>query len=245
MYPHKLSPYQHGFRSNRSTDTALSQFVNEVEVSLENKLYHVAVLLDIKGAFDHLDPNLALRKLDEWGADPGITKTLQYYYTHRSITTAAPGGDITVYPTIGSGQGGVISPLLWNVAFDEAATLINSNNTFGTLFADDTNLNARGGNINQLYFLLQTNLNRLAAWMDQAGLEVNVNKSCVICFRNKDKPAPDLHLKWKGALIPTVGKAVYLGLTIDQHLSWNPHMDKVMGKAKAKMVQVNKALSKV
>ena len=245
VYPHKLSPYQHGFRSNRSTDTALSQFVNEVEVSLENKLYHVAVLLDIKGAFDHLDPNLALRKLDEWGADPGITKTLQYYYTHRSITTAAPGGDITVYPTIGSGQGGVISPLLWNVAFDEAATLINSNNTFGTLFADDTNLNARGGNINQLYFLLQTNLNRLAAWMDQAGLEVNVKKSCVICFRNKDKPAPDLHLKWKGALIPTVGKAVYLGLTIDQHLSWNPHMDKVMGKAKAKMVQVNKALSKV
>ena len=244
IYPHKISPNQHGFRFNRSTDTALSQFINGVEKSLENNEYHVAVLLDIKGAFDHMKPSLALNKLRDWGTNPGILGVLEHYYKNRSISTPTPGGQLTMYPTIGSGQGGVLSPLLWNVSFDEAAHIINSNNTFGILFADDTNLQANGRNPYGIYTKLQSNLNNLSNWMDQSGLEVNVNKSCIICFRPKSKPAPPFHLSWKGDIIPTVENATYLGLTINQHLNWEPHFTRVTQAAKSKLVQVNKALGK-
>ena len=244
IYPHKISPHQHGFRSNRSTDTALSQFINGVEKSLENNEYHVAVLLDIKGAFDHMQPSLALDKLKAWGTDPGIVGVLEHYYKNRSITTSIPGGQLTMYPTKGSGQGGVLSPLLWNVSFDEAALIINTNGTFGTLFADDSNMQANGHNPYGIYTKLQSNLNLLSTWMDQSGLEVNVNKSCVICFRHKSKPLPPFHLTWKGDIIPTVENATYLGVTINQHLNWEPHFNRVAQVAKSKLVQVNKALGK-
>jgi len=35
IYPNKLTHLQHGFKSNRSTNTALSTFVNEIELARE------------------------------------------------------------------------------------------------------------------------------------------------------------------------------------------------------------------
>lgn len=244
IYPHLLSPHQHGFRPNRSTHTALSQFINNVELSMEAGNYHIAVLLDIKGAFDHMNPVSALDKLEQWGADPGVVATLRYYFANRSITTSAPGGDITVYPTIGSGQGGVLSPPLWNIEFNAVAEIINTIATSGILFADDTNLQAKGPDVAVLCNDLQRILDRLVEWMDAAGLQVNVGKSSVICFRKKGKPCPDIQLFWKGMAFQVQDTVEYLGLTIDQHLNWNPQFDKVMKRAKSKMVQVNKSLCK-
>ena len=103
--PHKISPNQHGFRFSWSTDTALPQFINGVQKSLENNEYHVAVLLDIEGAVDHLQPSLALEKLRAWGT-PGIIGLLEHYYKNCSISTPIREGQLTMYPTIGSGQGG-------------------------------------------------------------------------------------------------------------------------------------------
>ena len=84
---------------------ALPQFINGVKKSLENNDHHVAVLLDIEGALDHLQPSLALEKLRAWGT-PGIIGLLEHYYKNCSISTPIREGQLTMYPTIGSGQGG-------------------------------------------------------------------------------------------------------------------------------------------
>jgi hypothetical protein len=67
IYPNKLSHHQHGFKTNRSTYTALSSFVNEIELAKEKRKHTVAVFLDIRGAFDNMDPQKALDVLDSRG----------------------------------------------------------------------------------------------------------------------------------------------------------------------------------
>ena len=62
-----------------------------------------------------------------------------------------------------------------------------------------------------IYTKLQSNLNALMAWMDQSGLEVNVTKSCVICFRSKSKAAPPFQLSWKGDIIPAQKHDLFRG----------------------------------
>ena len=61
---HLFHPNLHGYRSNRSTQTALLQMYDRwVRAAHDSKLSGV-VLLDLSAAFDLVDPTLLLKKLE-------------------------------------------------------------------------------------------------------------------------------------------------------------------------------------
>ena len=78
-----LQPNLHGYRSNRSTQTALLQMYDRwVRSAHEGKLSGV-VLLDLNSAFDLVDPELLLKKLKIYGFEGHILEWLGSYMTHR------------------------------------------------------------------------------------------------------------------------------------------------------------------
>ena len=62
-----LSDSQYGFRSNRSTSLALMELIEEICTGIDNKKLTVGVFIDLKKAFDTIDHNILLEKLEFYG----------------------------------------------------------------------------------------------------------------------------------------------------------------------------------
>ena len=77
-----LSDCQHGFRSGRSTETAVLQFISNVYKHLEKKHYLAGVFMDISKAFDSPSHEIILYKLNNFGIR-GIP--LDYWIKHNKL----------------------------------------------------------------------------------------------------------------------------------------------------------------
>ena len=62
-----LTNAQHGFRANRSTVTALQDFVNDALTAIDNKMNPIGLFMDLSKAYDVLDHKLLLYKLNVYG----------------------------------------------------------------------------------------------------------------------------------------------------------------------------------
>ena len=58
-----LTEEQHGFRTNRSTESALQSFIGGIQEAIDKKMNQIGLLLDLTKAYDVLDHKLLLFKL--------------------------------------------------------------------------------------------------------------------------------------------------------------------------------------
>jgi len=248
IYPAKLTTRQHGFRPNKSTLTALSSLTNYIETSIHHNQQTIAIFLDIKGAFDNIDPVRAIQILANWGTHSKITNTLLNYYQKRSIVTniQPTDKDITIYPSKGTAQGNVLSPMLWNCIADRIGLIMEKYDLGGSLFADDIVIAARGLNNNDITATLQPAINEIEAWANEEGLTFNVSKSHAILFYGKNqKDPPQYHpIYLNNQTLEYKNDTVYLGVKFTDHLEWYEHFKMVFDRAKRDMVLINKALQK-
>lgn len=79
-----LTQYQHGFRANHSTETAVLHFVNNIYKAPEQKLYVAGVFIDLSKAFDSLNHNILLSKLQHIGIRGVPLELFHSYLSNRS-----------------------------------------------------------------------------------------------------------------------------------------------------------------
>ena len=107
-----VHPLQHGFRTDRNTDTALSSVVNNLEKGTYLDQDTIAIFLDIAAAFDTICPGLIKRKLLEHGGDPYMVNWYYNFITHRNLHVEINGTTASKTVSIGFPQGGVCSACL-------------------------------------------------------------------------------------------------------------------------------------
>ena len=78
-----LVPEQFGLREKFSTDMAIYTFLNSVLSSLENKLLVGGVFCDFQKAFDSVNHNILLSKLEYYGISGLATKLMKSYLSER------------------------------------------------------------------------------------------------------------------------------------------------------------------
>ena len=115
----KFSNNSYGFRPNRSVEHAISRTYS----LLQRAHLHYVLEFDIKGFFDNVNHSKLIKQLWTLGI-----QDKQLLFVIRRILKAPirmPDGS-TIYPTKGTPQGGIISPLLANVALNELDHWIDS-----------------------------------------------------------------------------------------------------------------------
>ena len=158
-----LHTSQHAFRVGRSTDTALSQLVDTVEEAFSKKKYALGVFLDIQGAFDNVIPARVIEGLTRRGVAPRHVSWYKHYLYGRRMSTEYKGVSIQRHLTLGTPQGGVLSPLMWNVCFDSLLHLFDQGPVRCVGFADDGALITTGSSPKLLAIRMQEAIDK-ATW---------------------------------------------------------------------------------
>ena len=84
--------------------------------------------------------------------------------------------------------------------------------------------------------MLQTDLNKLDLWFRANKLSLNISKTNTMTIKPKDSPLKN-ELKLHNKTLPIVEQTKFLGITIDNKLSWTQHINSIISK-----ISVNKNL---
>lgn len=115
----KFHERSNGFRPNRSTEHAMAQCYRMIQMQ---KLYFV-VDIDIKGFFDNVNHSKLIKQM--WSLGIRDKKLLSIIKEMLKAPIVLPDGK-TEYPTKGTPQGGILSPLLSNIVLNELDWWITS-----------------------------------------------------------------------------------------------------------------------
>ena len=129
--------------------------------------------------------------------------------------------------TYGTAEGSCLDPLLFIVFVNDIHLLP----LYGTLilFADDTTIFNSSKSIKYLQYMLENDLNHMGSWFSANKLSLNLSKTVAMKFwSNTDEK--NLQLKIRGHTVPLVSNTKFLGVYIDNMLTWNIHTNYVIGR---------------
>ena len=215
---------QHAYTKGRSCDTALSTFVNEVEKAIFNDNYVLAISLDCSGAFDCIDFKSAESSMGNKGVPSTVIEWYCSLLSNRTVHAEIQGQQMEVRPKRGSPQGGVLSPLIWNLIMDGLLTQFKRGPVRALGYADDVLLYITGSDPRTMANLIQPSLNDVLKWGKDNGLSFNPTKTTAVLFNNKKRSFHRPPIYMGGAQVMLSKSMVYLGLTIDHTLNWTAHI---------------------
>ena len=235
-----LSEHQQGFRRCRSTETAISNTVNYIEKFTKRNEHCLAVFLDIAAAFDTIKPVHIRQSLLNKEVDPKLVEWYYKYITERHLTLESDGHEIKTSVDIGFPQGGVCSAKFWIIAFDPAIKIINENGLFGQGFADDCAALIGGTDLSDMTLKMNATLDKLVAWGATCGLKFNPSKTVLLHYKNSSKrkqSSPEININ--GQKITPSRHTRYLGVEIDDELSWKHHITTKIDKCRNLMAIIS------
>ena len=217
---------QFGFRKKFSTTLALIDTIEYIKTTLDNNQYVIGIFLDIRKAFDTVNHNIMCKKLEHYGFRGHSLNFLRSYLSDRTQYTDVNGSQSeTQEITHGVPQGSILGPLLFLLYINDLHYAITTAQT--RLFADDTSLLIKGQNIHTLKRDAEITLQEISSWFKVNKMCLSLNKSNFILFHGKRKPPHnDLSKLILGNdHIHRVKSTKYVGLIIDETLSWEDHIN--------------------
>ena len=168
----------------RSCVTQLLTATTDLFRALESGTRTDAIILDFSKAFDKVDHECLLRKLQSVGIEGKLLHRVRLYLTGRTQRVCIDGTtseDCEV--TSGVPQGSVLGPLMFIIFINDIGNAIAENKTI-RLFADDALLYQQIKS-HEDHVKLQDDLNRLMDWAATWGMEFNPTKCYVMHFMTK------------------------------------------------------------
>ena len=228
-----LNDYQSGFRKGYSTCSSLLRTTNEWLVNMDKGLINGVVFLDLKKAFDTVDHNILIKKLEFYGLKNNTLRWFISYLCHRKqICKVGMSVSNSENITTGVPQGSNLGPLLFLLYINDLPNCLDS--SVPALFADDTNLTTSGSTASEIQDNLEIELNKVHTWLLANKLTLNVDKTEYMLIGSRQRLSqvisdPILSMGSEG--IKRTLSTKTLGVVVDECLTWKDHIDKVAKKA--------------
>ena len=234
---------QFGFRKSYSTAHAIMEVVDHLTTNIDKRLITIGVFLDLSKAFDTIKHDILLDKLAHYGIRGITLDWFKSYLTerHQQVTCSNAVSNLTTI-LCGVPQGSILGPLLFLIYINDIIKC--SNNLIMYLFADDTTVFITAANYLNLTVHMNNELIHLNDWLNVNLLSLNLKKTSYIIFSGPRKiisEDPGLPVIVNNYPIQRVSQVKFLGIIIDEHLTWLPHILLVKNKI-AKIIGVIKRL---
>lgn len=251
---HRLSNYlekyqiihenQYGFQKGKSVNTLLSNFSNKINNALNTNKQALVLFLDFSKAFDTINFDKLLIKLERIGIRGKCLEWFDSYLKNRRIRVKM-GNTCSKERTLNSGvpQGSILGPLLYKIFVNDIVYTAKNSTLY--MYADDTMLVVVHKNVNVALEMLQTDFDNLMRWTHDNGLVINQQKSKVIHVRMPHIARQTLRLKFNEVeclhqhpgskviecscdkYIECVQHYKYLGVIVDEHYKWDVYIEEL------------------
>ena len=227
-----LDSRQSGFRSLHSTVTALLDLTNQWCFNIDRGLVSGILFLDLKKAFDTVDHQLLLTKLEYIGIRGHALEWFKSYLESRFQIVFTNGvlSDKAIL-RCGVPQGSILGPLLFLIYINDLTAIAD----YATvrMYADDTNMTFTACGIPELQHDMNIDLQFLQNWLIANRLTLNVLKREFMLVGSRQRVATltqELDLSINGISLKRVNSSKCLGVEIDEFLTWDAHISSVSKK---------------
>ena len=221
---------QFGFRASHSINHALVSLTEAIKNSLDNRKFGCGIFIDLQKAFDTVNHTILLLKLEHYGIRGTALNWFESYLSDRKQYVSVNGANSS-YLSVSCGvpQGSVLGPLLFLIYINDLP--LSSSKLAFYLFADDTNIYYEAESLDQLQSVVNKELKKVKIWLDVNKLSLNIDKTNFIIFKSPRHFSPDkVSIKIGNFPINQTCYVKFLGVLLDENLSWKYHLTELSKK---------------
>lgn len=223
---------QHGFVKGRSTSSNLLEFTTNVANSLERSQQMDTFYADFSKAFDRIDHNLLSQKLLDFGFPSFWVDWIRSYLMGRKQRVIIDGFTSREIEVLsGVPQGSHLGPLLFVIFISDIGLYVKNSQIL--LYADDCKLFKTISSHTDCV-ALQDDITEIYRWATLNNLQLNIKKCNIFSFyRIRNVFMHDYTIGEDVLLRPDVISD--LGVIFDTKISFNPHINSLIAKARSRM----------
>lgn len=244
-----LADNQFGFRAGHSTNMAVTTLLTDIYESYNSGKFTKLCYIDLKKAFDTVSYPVLYRKMESVGISGCERKWFENYLSGR-MQAVKVNGELSEWEGVRCGvpQGSTLGPLLFLIYVNDISTAVECS---FILFADDTVLYTSDVDYGRAVHRLQTSIDKFTLCSRNSALTINTSKSKTMSImpfnsRKKREQITNRHqMTMLNVRLEEVGLYKYLGVHIDEDLSFNPHIRAIIKNVAHKIYLLCKIRSKV
>ena len=217
---------QHGFKAKHSTKTAMLDLQYKIATALDNNEYAATVSLDLSAAFDVVNHELLIKRLQILGLPEKIINLLRHWLQNRFMYVNV-NGSCSIFTKILAGtlQGSCLGPILFALFISPMYDISDC-----ITYADDNYTVETGRDIDVTIGKVKMKTEILMSWLRDSGMQVNSKKTEFCIFHRSDVPLKKLTLLNEEILSKKEIKV--LGVLFDSKLNWHSHINSTILKCK-------------
>ena len=228
-----MSPFQSVYRKFYSSETALTRIHNDLLLATNRQKVSALVLLDLSAAFDTIDHDILLKRLNScFGISQTAYSLLLSYLTNCTQAVVIEQEFSSQLPLHrGVPQGSVLGPLLFTLYTTPLSNLLIDSLIQFHFYADDTQLYISFSSSDSSASLarLSATLDQVYSWFCANRLSVNPDKTeyLLIGTRQQRSKVMDASVHFHNLALCPTDSARNLGVTFDSNLDFKKHISAV------------------